>query len=100
MRLTGDTLSTLREVRLEPLEPRQLLAFGQLDQTFGAGGRANVFVGTNADAPSLDDIEIAPGNAIVAGGSGGLVRLTPDGDLDANFGFEGVVPLPGTVYHD
>lgn len=102
MQLSGDTLSTLREVHLEPLEPRRLLAFGHFDQAFGSDGQVITPLGA-VNAPTIHDIEVIPGQGtIVAGGSGGLMQWNSRGDLDVEFGDAGIAPLPAAVYrgHD
>ncbi|HEV2293771.1 MAG TPA: hypothetical protein VGR35_07935 [Tepidisphaeraceae bacterium] len=100
--MSGDTLSTLREVRLEPLEARQLLAFGQIDESFGSGGQVITPIGAlAAAAPAVHELEVvADQGTILAGGSGGLVQWTSDGDVDPDFGDNGNIPLPGTIYRD
>src|SRR5687767_8449098 len=100
MNFTRDILSTLRPVALEPLEPRQLLAFGQLDQSFGEVGHVFAPLPAVVSTPLVQDIEVESDGLIVAGGSGGLVQLTGNGDLDENFGAAGRVPLPGATYRD
>ena len=98
MNFSRDILSTLRPVQLERLEPRQLLAFGQLDQSFGNVG--HVFTSLPDATPVLQDIEVVSDGTILAGGSGGLVQWSGDGAISENFGAAGRVPLPGATYRD
>jgi uncharacterized delta-60 repeat protein len=84
---------------LELLESRCLLSAGQLDPTFGAGGKVATDIQqgllTNASALTLTQpdgkiLVAGPGNA---NGSTVLERYNPDGSLDASFGTGGVASL-------
>ena len=100
MNFRRDIPSTLREVYLEPLEPRQLLAFGQLSQSFGDVGHVFAEMPADQGTPLLQDIEVVSDGTIVAGGSGGLVQWSRNGEIREEFGANGRVPLPGTTYRD
>jgi uncharacterized delta-60 repeat protein len=100
MNFTRDIPSTLCEVQLEPLEPRQLLAFGQLDETFGDVGHVFTDLPANVSMPLLQDIEVETDGTILAGGSGGLVEWNGSGAIVEDFGAAGRVPLPGATYRD
>jgi uncharacterized delta-60 repeat protein len=72
----------------EPLESRQLLSAGELDPTFGVGGKVQTDRGLAA-SPAV--AVQADGKIIAAAESDGhaafnLVRYTPDGALDPMFG--------------
>ena len=86
---------------VEDLEPRRLLAAGQLDPTFGGDGRVTsdfpFFVDANDVGRSVA-VQQSDGKVIVAGDSGafdqhgiGLARYNPDGSLDSTFGAGGRV---------
>src|SRR5688500_8533466 len=94
MNFTRDIPSTLREVQLEPLEPRQLLAFGQLDQTFGDVGHVFTDLPANVSMPLLQDIEVETDGTILAGGSGGLVEWGGSGAIVGGFGAARRRPAP------
>jgi hypothetical protein len=100
MPFVRDILSTPRVPSLEALEARQLLAFGQADQSFGAGGRVTTLIPDLIGGAQLQDIEIGNGGDIVAGGNGGLVRWDRDGALDIAFGNNGNIPLAGGAFRD
>src|SRR3954468_16464554 len=97
---------------LEPLESRVLLSAGDLDPTFGVGGK--VFT----DITAVEDVRAvavqSDGKILVAGATVGpnaqvyagsfasepaaeadanwlLARYTPDGPLDATFGNNGII---------
>src|SRR4051812_17849753 len=77
---------------VEALEGRTLLNGGDLDPTFGNGGKVVTDLGplgfATGVALQLD------GKVVAAGSSGGkfaLVRYLPDGSLDSGFGSGGVV---------
>ena len=73
-------------------------ADGELDETFGTGGRVTTTIGEYAEAHA---VAIQPdGRIVVAGyaftGSGdefAVVRYTPDGQLDPTFGSDGQVTV-------
>src|SRR5262245_39548845 len=87
--------------QLEVLEDRCLLSAGQLDPTFGLGGRVNTDIGgpTNNGAQAV--VVAQPDGKVVVLGSyydyaaGGnrttVARYNPDGSLDAGFGSSGEV---------
>jgi hypothetical protein len=77
----------------EPLEPRRLLAAGQLDTSFGNGGAFNIPTTSVeplvARAPGGDVVVVFPSDtAKTADGSTQylVTRLTRDGQVDATFG--------------
>src|SRR3954469_5243662 len=81
----------------------RLLPSGELDPTFGAGGKFSTPIGTYS--ASLRDIALQPDGKIVGVGSSEapdfahdyeptLLRLTPLGTLDATFGRLGITVLP------
>ena len=71
---------------LEALEPRQFLAAGDLDPTFGQRGAAIL---TQFRAGSAVDVQ-ADGKIVISAGTH-LLRLNPDGSLDDSFGEDGSV---------
>jgi uncharacterized delta-60 repeat protein len=78
----------------QALEPRRLLSAGDLDPTFGAGGR--VVLDNNAGAYDVvvqpDDKVLVCGPGSAGGITGFLVhRLNPDGSPDTTFGQGGRV---------
>ena len=87
-----DMLSTAPTPSLEALEARQLLAFGQADQSFGTGGRVT-FPLPVSTTPLVADIEVANGGDIVAGGLDGLVRWDGNGAIDTEFGVNGFAAI-------
>jgi RHS repeat-associated protein/uncharacterized delta-60 repeat protein len=68
---------------------------GALDSNFGSGGKVALDVDTGID--KAYDVAIDPnGRIVVAGVSGSkmaLVRLTPSGSLDSNFGVNGMTTV-------
>jgi len=68
---------------------------GDLDPTFGSGGRVVVPLASQA---MLSDLAIQPDGKILAAGNAGLTgvvtRHLPDGTLDPDFGVAGRVDLP------
>lgn len=85
--------------RLELLEDRTVLSPGDLDPTFGVGGKVlTEFLGpTTSNAYA---VAVQPDGKVVAGGSArvqqggtsfGLARYHPDGSLDPSFGTGGQV---------
>ncbi|MDG2307482.1 MAG: hypothetical protein P8R42_23085 [Candidatus Binatia bacterium] len=70
-------------------------AAGDLDMTFGTGGRVTTPISGGADAVVLQpDAKIVAAGFAVPGSSGvdfGLVRYESDGNLDTSFGVGGVV---------
>jgi uncharacterized delta-60 repeat protein len=72
----------------------RLTADGQLDPTFGSGGKATVVFGSGV--ADVEGAAVLPNGAVVLAGTvqpGGfdfaVARLTPDGALDASFGSGG-----------
>ena len=90
---------------IESLEPRKLLAAGDLTTSFGAGG-IRAFDFDAQFVQTILQVEEAPGgNLYVAGFSNSadgennreyLARLTPGGDLDTSFNGNGILELAGT----
>ncbi len=76
----------------ERLEPRCLLAAGDLDASFGNGGQVTTDLGAvdviNSVAVQLDQRLVAAGTK---GLSVALARYTPEGALDTTFGAGGIV---------
>ncbi|HYH68696.1 MAG TPA: hypothetical protein VD866_28645, partial [Urbifossiella sp.] len=84
--------------RLEPLEDRTTPTAGDLDPTFGTGGRA--FPDLGGFGALYGVATLADGNILVAGETNGFLesdiavaRLTPTGQLDPTFGTGGVYTL-------
>jgi uncharacterized delta-60 repeat protein len=100
MRLSRQTFSTSRDALLEPLERRQLLAFGQADLSFGVGGRVVTDIPGATTSTQLREIEVLAGGDVLAGGTGGLVRWNADGTPDASFGTDGRIAPVGATYRD
>lgn len=83
----------------EALEPRTLLSAGDLDPTFGTGGK--VLLPDSAGSlhyTIATDVVQGDGKVILAGGATGtaapqlfLERLNPDGSPDLSFGNHGIV---------
>ncbi|HEY7116180.1 MAG TPA: delta-60 repeat domain-containing protein [Tepidisphaeraceae bacterium] len=79
---------------LEHLEPRVLLAAGDLDLTFGQGGKVITSLTGGFDAATsaivLDDGNLLVGGSVTVPNGGGanvaLARYNPDGSLDTSFG--------------
>ncbi len=84
-------------VILETLEPRQLLAFGQLVPGFGEMGHVVTPFPNASSAPVVKDLQVA-GGKIVAGGSAGLARYSADGKLDPTFGTGGRAVITGLEF--
>src|SRR5262245_35053484 len=81
-------LRHVRRPRLEPLEGRLLLAGGDLDPTFGAGGV--VMTTFNRTNDRAETVLAQPDGKIVAVGAN-LVRYNANGSLDTSFGKGGTV---------
>ena len=79
----------------ELLETRALLSAGDLDPSFGIGGKVNTEFhdGTRTSSVALASALQADG-AIVAAGEGGIARFLPNGSLDVTFGIDGRVEYP------
>jgi uncharacterized delta-60 repeat protein len=83
-------------LRLEALEDRTLLSAGDLDTTFGSGGKVLTSLGSN---PACQSVAIQSDGRIVAAGAtmiGGfdqfaLTRYNSNGSLDTSFGSGGIV---------
>ena len=75
---------------------------GQLDMTFGDGGKVVLAIDTTYDW--LYDVAVQPDGKIVASGGAimdttqvfAIIRLTATGQLDTSFGSAGVVLTPGS----
>jgi uncharacterized delta-60 repeat protein len=86
-------------VRTEALEPRRLMAAGELDPTFGQGGAVAMRVG---DRDVLQWVGEAPGGKLLAAITVGvgrgpklnLVRFNRDGTRDLTYGVDGVAVVP------
>jgi uncharacterized delta-60 repeat protein len=105
-------LSAARHVRrarqlvsVEPLESRRLLSSGDLDPTFGAGGKVTTDFPGSANDRGYDLVVQPDGKYVVAGSttsSAGysedagfaFARYNPDGSLDPTFGDGGKVVVP------
>src|SRR5687768_1344188 len=77
--------STDSTFRFESLESRQMFSAGQLDPTFGTGGRAPTPFGFDVQ----DSLPLPDGKVVVVGGvKGGFAvgRLNADGTRDRSFG--------------
>src|SRR5688500_18783447 len=92
--------SAVESVIAEMLEPRRLLAAGDLDPTFSGDGRQTLDLGARGVA--LDVVVQSSGEVVVAGqadsASGAasdavLVRFNVDGSLDTTFGTNGVARI-------
>ena len=69
---------------------------GDLDPTFGAGGKVTTFVGnSNSDANAA---AVQADGKIVVAGIPLLVRYNNDGSLDTTFGTNGIVNVSGIKY--
>src|SRR5687767_8735694 len=82
-----------RAAVVERLEGRRLLAFGDLDETFGTGG----FVQTKfRDRPGgVQQLFTMSDGRIVAVGQPGIARYLPDGAPDTSFSGDGKVYANG-----
>ncbi len=86
-------------LRLENLEPRELLA-GELDFTFNGTGKVNVDTGLTEEASAVglqqDGKIVMTGLHYRADGDGdfGVTRMRADGELDTGFGVNGHVIIP------
>lgn len=86
----------LQGLRLEWLERRDAPAAGAIDSTFGFAGFAKTTIGTTSVA---SDIAIDKSGRVIVVGFGkvngindfALARYTPGGELDSEFGVNGVV---------
>lgn len=79
-------------IAAERLEPRRLLAAGDLDPAFGAGGALDIDL-TNPLFGVQRVVPVAGGDVLVIGHE--IRRFRPDGTLDVAFGGgDGVMPLP------
>ena len=68
-------------------------AIGDLDPTFGTGGKVTTFVGSSNSVANTVAVQ-ADGKIVVAG-IPLLTRYNSDGSLDAAFGTNGVVTISG-----
>lgn len=87
---------------LEPLEPRVLLSAGDLDPTFGSGGKVLAGLAASGFDHATSAVVLDSGKIVVAGrfihvdGSGlgfSLARFNADGSLDTTFGDGGFTYL-------
>src|SRR5947209_11542911 len=83
--------------QVERLEDRTLLSAGDLDPTFGVGGKVTTPFGTSDDQGQAL-VKQSDGRLVIAGytRNGGnldfaVARYTADGNLDPTFGTEGKV---------
>ncbi|HVH34911.1 MAG TPA: hypothetical protein VM847_12470, partial [Tahibacter sp.] len=79
----------------------RLLPNGQLDLTYGTLGRARIsFSGSEQSVPGELQVDDEQRAWMLVSRNGGsyLVRLTPDGALDASFGDGGKLLLPNTFF--
>src|SRR5262249_37036404 len=89
-------LNCAARLRLETLEQRTLLSAGDLDHSFGVGGRVTTDLFAGSD--SAGAVTLADGNIIAVGTttSGGgknnfaVSRTGPDGNLDLGFSNDGL----------
>ena len=68
-------------------------AIGDLDPTFGAGGKVTTFVGGSNSFANA--VAVQPDGKIVVTGIPILVRYNSDGTLDTTFGINGIVANSG-----
>ena len=68
-------------------------AIGDLDPTFGAGGKVTTFVGSSNSYANA--VAVQSDGKIVVAGSPDLVRYNSDGSLDTTFGTNGIVTNSG-----
>lgn len=84
------------------LEPRRLLAAGDLDATFGSGGVVTSPFGSTSS--SISALALQPDGKIIAAGFTGqayaIARYNTDGSLDQSFGSGGTVVIdsPGSAH--
>ena len=106
--------------RLEALEPRRLLAAGELVAAFGDAGRATVDFDGRPWQRVDEAVQLGDGSILVLGQTGDLTvafptmlrrprpadlrdvvaKLTPAGDLDSSFGVGGVAPVESLAWPD
>lgn len=76
----------------------RLLPSGELDRTFGESGRSVI---ETRGLWVFFDVEIQPGGGIIVLGGGndtvGTVRVTPEGELDRDFGKDGMATISGLL---
>jgi hypothetical protein len=84
---------------VERLEPRRhfAAAFGTPDNSFGTGGYASISESDTQES-TLTKLVTGPGGDIYAGGTAGIARFTPSGDVDTGFGYQGLATLPGRTF--
>jgi uncharacterized delta-60 repeat protein len=80
-------VSSRHSHRIDPLEPRRLLAAGELDAAFGVAGK--VTSDLDPFSEQLTAVAVAPDGKVVAGGLLGgrslVARYASDGSLDTTF---------------
>jgi uncharacterized delta-60 repeat protein len=87
---------------IETLEPRTLLAFGEIDPAWGEAGRFTLDV--NGSSEVIQDLVV--GGQRIYGATGGnidggiLFALTLAGALDSTFAGDGTMPLPAGLVAD
>ena len=91
-----------RVVALEPLERRTLLSSGDLDVTFGVGGKVTTdFLGSAGDRSRQSAMQ-SDGKVVQVAWHGGfgsseptmaVARFNTDGSIDHTFGTDGLVPV-------
>src|SRR5262245_12297208 len=82
----------------EVLETRRLMAFGKTDTSFGDAGRATASIANATSFEQTQDLIVATGGKIVAGGDAGLIRFDSTGAVDETFGDGGTVRLTGLAF--
>src|SRR5437899_2102 len=86
-----------RRLMMQTLEDRTVPTAGQLDPTFGVGGKVLTDIGMSIESiESARSVALQPDGKIVAAGSTGeggsgfgdfvLARYNPNGSLDTSFG--------------
>lgn len=84
----------------------RLLSDGAPDATFGTGGIATFNIGDLGGSDSANAIALQPDGSVVMAGTAdvnlmphvAVARVTPSGNLDPSFGFQGVTELfPGST---
>ena len=101
-RIRAAIAGVTRTARIEPLEGRMLLSAGDLDPTFGAGGKALLPDSSgaaqyhvSADAVQTDRKIVLAGSVVNGSTSSFLLeRVNADGTPDASFGTNGIVTGP------
>ena len=89
---------TAARVVAESLESRTLLSAGDLDPTFGSGGKILLPDHNGSVNYSVNTTAVQSDGKILIAGGGFLERINTDGSVDTTFGSNGVVTtsFPGT----